>query len=280
MSELIGRIAEIRRFPVKSFQGESVQATVLSESGIYADRVLALRDRDSGKILSGKQGKLGERLLAFEASFEAEPQPGTSLPTVVARVGDLEVRSDDPEAFARACSAALDHPVELVAPSAAPEVYASDWPELDGLALSGASIDFPLPLAAAGSFADLEPLHVLTTASLHQLATLAPDSQIEVSRFRPSLVIDTGDRVGFLENDWNGRSATLGATTLEFGNAAPRCAMTTRAQAGLPRDPNVLRTLVQQNRREFMGLDLPCLGVYAKVSTGGEIRVGDELRID
>ncbi|MFT5287607.1 MAG: hypothetical protein ACI8W3_000900 [Myxococcota bacterium] len=277
MSDAVGRIHTIWRFPIKSFQGESIQSTSLSESGIFADRVLALRNSETGKIVSGKHATLGEHVLAFEASYEAEPLHGKPLPTISAQVDGKQIQASDPASFAAACSAALDHPVELVAAGASDEVYESYWPELEDLPLSGASLDLPLPLAEAGSFADLEPLHILTTASLAHLKTLAAESLLDVSRFRPSLVIDTEDATGFLENDWSGKTATLGGATIEFGGPAPRCIMTTRAQAGLPRDPSVLKTLVKQNRREFMGMMMPCLGIYAKVTKPGEIQIGDAL---
>jgi len=279
VADSVGRLQAIWRFPIKSFQGESIERTTLSASGIHADRVLALRNRETGKIVSGKHARLGDRVLGFDAWYEREPVPGEPLPAIVARVEGRELRADDPAALAAACSAALDHPVELVPASADEKVYESDWPEIDDLPLAGASIDLPLPLAEAGSFADLEPLHLLTTASLARLAALAPASRIEVSRFRPSLVVDTGDAEGFVEHDWTGRSVTLGGATLELGAPVPRCIMTTRAQAGLPKDPEVLRTLVRENRHEFMSMQMPCLGIYAKVTTPGIATVGDELTL-
>ena len=278
MPETIGRIQSIWRFPIKSFQGESVESTTLSEIGILGDRVFALRHKETGKILSGKHAKLGEQILEFEAGFDREPVAGEPLPPIQAKLAGKPIAVDGAGAFASACSEALGSPVELVAAGNTPETYETYWPEIDELPIAGATLDFPLPLAEAGSFADLEPLQVLTTASLRHLASLAPDSEIDVSRFRPSLLIDTGDSTGFVENEWTGRTAELGGATIEFGAASPRCIMTTHSQAGLPRDPGVLRTLVQNNRQEFMGLNMPCLGVYAKVTNAGGIRVGDELR--
>lgn len=279
MNETLGRVRSIWRFPVKSFQGESIERTRLTASGVFADRALALRDRDTGRIVSGKHAKLGERVLDFAARYEKEPVVGEPLPDVVARVAGREVRVADRPAFESACSEALGQPVELVAAGVAPASYESYWPEIEDLPLAGASIDLALPLAEAGSFADLEPLHVLTTASLAHLAGAAPDARIDVSRFRPSLLLDTGQASGLVEHDWSGASAQLGAAMLELGGPAPRCIMTTRAQAGLPRDPSVLRTLVRENRREFMGMMMPCLGIYAKVTQPGDIAVGDSLTL-
>lgn len=272
------RIQSISRFPIKSFQGESLQTTSLGEEGIFADRPLAIVEKATGKVVSGKHAKLGEQVLAFRAKFEREPIPGEPLPAVLAEIDGETVRSDDVAAFNARCSAALGTEVELTA-AGAPALFETYWPEVDGLALSG-SVEFPLPLAEAGSFADLEPLHVLTTSSLRHLAALLPDSEIARGRFRPGVVIDTNGDAGFLENEWVDRTATLGEAAITFGAATPRCVMTTRPQDGLPRDLGVLRTLAKENLREFMGMPMACLGIYAKVTSPGRIAVGDELHFD
>jgi len=280
MSTVSGRIREILRIPIKSFQGEAVEATTLLESGIFADRAFALRDKESGKILSGKHAQKGERLLELSACFTREPVVGEALPPILATIDGEECSTEDLAAFTRRCADALDAEVELVAAGEAGHVYDTYWPQVEGLPLSDATIEFPLAMAEVGSFADLEPLHLLATSSIAHLASLLPGSEITEARFRPSVVIDTGDATGFVENDWVGRTASLGGAKLELGLAAPRCVMTTRPQRGLPKDIRVLRTLVQENRQEFMGMQMPCLGIYAKVTQPGPISLGDELRIE
>jgi uncharacterized protein YcbX len=51
----------------------------------------------------------------------------------------------------------------------------------------------------------------------------------------------------------------------------PRCGMTIQAQAGLEKDPSVLRTIVKDADQN--------LGIYASVTTTGEIRVGDLVEL-
>ncbi len=126
--------------------------------------------------------------------------------------------------------------------------------------------------------ADLEPLHILTTASIAHIQQLLPDSDVAVDRFRPSLLIDCGDDVGLLENDWEGRTATVGGATIRFGSTAPRCVMTTRAQPGLTRDKAVLQTIAAANKRPFGGFgDFPSLGIYAEIVEPGPVEIGDTL---
>ena len=76
---------------------------------------------------------------------------------------------------------------------------------------------------------------------------------------------------GFVENDWIGRTLTLGDVVLKIDGPAPRCIMTTLAQGDLPKDPSVLRTAVQQNEGN--------VGVYASVVTGGRVRRGDAAQL-
>src|SRR5690606_26670808 len=42
-----------------------------------------------------------------------------------------------------------------------------------------------------GTYADIYPLHVITDASLRTFVNLAPDSDFDVRRFRPSVLVET-----------------------------------------------------------------------------------------
>ena len=93
------------------------------------------------------------------------------------------------------------------------------------------------------------------------------------------MLIDCGDEIGLPENDWEGRTATIGDATIRFGSTAPRCVMTTRSQLGLPRDKAVLQTIAAANKRPFGGFgDFPSLGIYADVIEPGSVAVGDSLK--
>ncbi len=278
MTASTAQIQSILRVPIKSFQGEAIESALLGESGIFADRPLALAEKATGKVLSGKHPRVGDQILRFEARYLSEPVAGAPLPAVVAMIDGAECRTDDVGGFARKCSEVLGLEVELVRAGGSPAVYETYWPEIEGHPLSNATLDFPLSMAEAGSFADIDPLHILTTGSVRHLAGLRSESQIAAQRFRASIVIDTGDVEGFVENEWVGRTATVGEATLEFGSLTPRCVMTTRPQAGLSEDLHVLRTLNKENRHEYMGMQMPCLGIYAKVAVPGQVAVGDPIR--
>jgi len=265
-----GRICDIWVYPVKSMQGERATSATLDRSGISGDRQLAVRDLSTGKILSAKAPSIGRALL----TCQARQDPGSEQ--VVVTVGSREFRHvDDSTQLNDALAELLDRPVALAGAGDEGETYASEWPELDDMALSGVELDMPLP---SGSFADVAPLQMLTTASLAHLASLMPTADLDLRRFRPSMVIDTVDRRGFVENHWAAQRVRLGEALLEFGPASPRCVMTTLSQPSLAAEPGVLRTLAAHNKLDYAGFgNFACLGVYADVIEAGTIHVGDEL---
>ncbi|MFM2415737.1 MAG: hypothetical protein RL385_460 [Pseudomonadota bacterium] len=76
---------------------------------------------------------------------------------------------------------------------------------------------------------------------------------------------------GLAESAWRGRRLRLGEAELTCTVATPRCSMPTQAHSGLPKDPQILRTIVREAEQN--------LGVYAHVSRAGHVRVGDALML-
>ncbi len=268
--ESVGRVEVINRYPVKSLLGEQLGEAELSPLGIAGDRRLALRDLTTGKILSAKVPKLGIPLLTCRASTDPSGAVRVTVGSHTYDVGDA--------ALDAALRSLLGRDVRVEGTAADTDVYASEWPAIEGLALSGVDLDFPIAMSTGkGAFVDLAALHVVTTSSMQHLATLAPDVRIAVDRFRPSFVIES-DGDGFVENGWPGKQATVGSAVIEFTEVSPRCVMTTLPQGDLAREPGVLQAMATHNRREVGGFgNFACLGVYAEVVTPGTVRVGDEI---
>lgn len=274
MTTPIGTLGSIHRFPVKSLQGETVASVDLTRLGVDGDRRWALRDVESDTILSAKRADVGETLLAWSAVTDGDD-------IRVDLGGETFSVAADADAIGTRCSDLLDREIRLAPATDADETYGSDWPAIDGLALSDISIDLPVAMSTEkGTFVDLAGLHFLTSSSLRHLQRLAPDSRIEVDRFRPSFVIDLDTDVDdFVENDWQDCRARLGEAELQLTGASPRCAMTTRPQNGLPADLDVLKTLARENRLDLEFGPFACLGIYAEVVTEGPIAVGDPFTL-
>jgi uncharacterized protein len=280
---VVGAIVEIRRYPVKSMQGEFLDSVTLTPLGIDGDRLFAVRDVQTGKILSAKTPKVGAALLSCHA--RTVPGSTTKEPTVVVTVDGAEFEVGD-RSIDAALAALLDREVRLERATEQDEAYESYWPEIEGLALSDVTVDLPLSMSTAkGTFVDLAALHLLAVSSVEHLQALNADLALRLDRFRPSIALGTHEaapveRLGFVEKDWVNTSATVGEATIAFGAESPRCIMTTLPQPGLPRQPAVLQTIAQHNRVDFGGFgNFACLGIYLEVTTGGRISVGDELHL-
>ena len=288
---IVGHIAEIWRFPVKSMAGERVAEAELTSGGIPGDRAYALIDADSGKVVSAKSVRLFPDILDYRAALAGPAVTGAPPPPVAITCPDgTTIRSDDPGADAE-LSARLGRQVGLAA--SAPPDFTIDQYQADLDAdTPGRHVEQPLGAALfaqlgaesavpPGSFFDLFPMTLITTATLRRLAELAPGTDFDLRRFRMNLVVES-DAPGFAENDWIGGRVGVGDGALAVAIGALRCIMTTLAQPGLPRDIGVLRALAEHNSLPVVlaGHDLgprPCAGIYAEVARPGILRRGDPV---
>lgn len=269
LGSVLGRVSAIRRYPVKSMLGEELDSAKVTERGLLGDRAYALVDAETGKVASAKDPRRWPNLFEFRARFGEPFATAGSLPPARITLPDGEsVTTDQPDIETR-LSAAVGRPVRLARSGFEGATAEGYWPDHDWLPNPDQAFEFPLP---AGSFFDEAMVHLITTATLGRLQALAPESRFDVRRFRPNLVIEpTSVTAGFVENDWIGRTLTIGETQLQISGPCPRCIMTTLSQGDLPKDPRVLRTVVQENQGNA--------GVYASVVRVGVVRLGDAVTL-
>ncbi|MEJ7714016.1 MAG: MOSC domain-containing protein [Pyrinomonadaceae bacterium] len=123
-----------------------------------------------------------------------------------------------------------------------------------------------------GTYFDLAPIHLLTTSSLAVMTRLHPSAAWDRRRFRPNFLIETKSNIeGLVEVGWSARALRLGETSLRCEMPTVRCGMTTHAQAGLAKDPTVLRTIVREAGQN--------LGAYASIIKDGPVAVGDTVEL-
>jgi MOSC domain-containing protein len=284
----VGTVSSLWRYPVKSMQGEQVDAAVVTANGIVGDRAYALVDVETGKVASAKHPRKWSQLLSFHASFVDDRH------AVELTFPDGSVHRSDDDDIDAALSDALGRPVTLQSRAPEQRVLEEVWPDIDGLAPTqfieqtrvgdepdGVVSDIPMGLTSPpGTFFDLAVLHVITTATLDRLAALAPECEFDVRRYRPNIVVDVDD-TGFVENDWAGKAVQVGADLRATGSIPTmRCVMTTLAQPALPRDLHTLQAIAKHNRVEIAGLGTwACAGIYADVRQGGAIALGDVVRV-
>ena len=292
---IVGSVAGIRVFPVKSMKGERLEQGEFTERGLLGDRAYALIDVDTGKVASAKSVRLFPELFGCSAQFVEPPQLDGELPPVRITLPDGASVTSDSGDVDRVLSAFFQRDVTLA--RAAPDDFTIDQyhPDVEGADPAGhrdsvveqklgsaffaeAGLSSPV---SVGSFFDLFPVSVLTTSTLDQLTKLEPGSSFDERRFRMNVIVDT-EEAGFVENNWIGRELAIGdALRLGVALPDPRCVMTTLAQDELPRDTEVLRALVRHNRIQVGDAGLfPCVGVYAVVQASGTVRTGDSASLN
>ncbi|MFY9610149.1 MAG: MOSC N-terminal beta barrel domain-containing protein [Blastocatellia bacterium] len=291
---VVGPLAGLWRFPVKSMTGERLEQAELTERGLLGDRAYALIDADTGKVVSAKSVRLFPGLLGCRAAFVEPPRSGSELPPVRITLPDGTSVTSDFSDVDRVLSAYFRREVTLA--RSAPDDFTIDQyhPDVENLDPAGhrdtiveqklgsaffadAGLASPVPV---GSFFDLFPVSVLTTSTLEQLSELQPESNFDQRRFRMNVIVGI-EGAGFVENDWIGRELAIGdAVRLNVALPDPRCVMTALAQDDLPRDTDVLRTLTRHNRVQVGAAgQFPCAGVYAVVTSPGMMRIGDRVAL-
>ncbi len=291
---VIGSVSALWRFPVKSMGGERLEQGEFTERGLVGDRAYALLDAETGKVVSAKSVRLFPDLLGCRAAFVEPPRVDSELPAVrIALPDGASVTSDSGDVdrvlsafFRRAVTLARAAPDDFTIDQYHPDVENVDpaghrdtvvEQKLGSAFFAAAGLASPVP---AGAFFDLFPVSVLTTSTLGRLRELRPDSNFDERRFRMNVIVDAKE-AGFVENDWIGHELAIGdALRLTVALPDPRCVMTTLAQEELPRDTEILRTLVQHNRIQVGDAGrFPCAGAYAVVQASGVVRTGDRVSL-
>lgn len=209
----VGVVADLWRFPVKSFAGEQARRAFVGPFGILGDRRLAVLD-DAGDLLTGRRA---HALLAFGArSTDADTGEGVEVITPQG----WELPWDDP-AVARELSEALGRPAVVVRN----------------------------PVGVH----DVAPAHVISTASLEAAREWVDGEEIDRRRFGANVILDLEDAAPFAEDAWVGHALELGegGPLLEVISPTERCVMTTFDPDTVARDNRVLAGLARARDNLF-----------------------------
>jgi uncharacterized protein len=260
-----GTVVALRRYPVKSMLGEDLATVPLTPAGLEGDRFAAVIDQETGRVATAKHPRLWRGLLAFGAEWNAG-SPRITLPGG----GSVAVADD---AAGPLLSGLLQREVRLA--TVRPDHATVGRPAPEDVIASGDDADVPYQTLEIGAgtpgtnFVDYAPVHLITTATLAHVGE-------ELIRYRPNLVLDLPGAEPFAENDWTGRTLTIGPAELRIMIPTPRCAVPTLAHGSLPRRTSAVRILLEHNRIQVPDLDMtaPCLGAYAQVETPGPLTLG------
>jgi len=245
------KVLGLWRHAVKSLQGERLESARLEDDGLAGDRRWGIRDVRTGRILTTRRRP---ELLGAAASYDGE------LPVITVPGGGTAVGPG--QGTDGLLSGWLGSPVSLVASAGDAGGRAEYF--ADATDDTSQAIEWTMP---AGRYVDSAAVLVLSTASLRTAAELYPGGVWDPRRFRPNVLIDAGG-TGWPEDEWAGRTLTVGSAVLAPLQPCVRCTMVTRAQPGLEADAGVFRTLARHHRGLF--------GVWCDVLTGGTVSVGEQ----
>jgi uncharacterized protein len=261
------RLAEIRRYPVKSLRGQSLSMAVAERFGLSGDRRWVIVD-ESGKFITQRQ-------YPALAQIDAVPtENGVELHH--ANLGRIEVRCPDEST-----------PIEAV------EVWRDIVPARIAVAAGAFFSDFlgrPARLAYLHdvsaravdpdygraddrvTFTDGFPLLVTLTASLDDLNRRL-GKPVSMDRFRANLVVDGGP--AWSEDTW--RRVQIGPLRLRIVKPCSRCAIPTfDPLTGEQPDGNEPLLTLSKFRRGAGGI---MFGQNAIPDSGGCLRIGDAVEI-
>lgn len=271
------KLIQIRRYPVKSLRGVSVDRAAVQAIGLAGDRRWMVVDRNNRFVT------IRERPMMTQVSVDLTPQgvvlrregqhpepvdtPGASAETIAVRIfRDTAPARDAGPAAAAFLSEALGAELRLVHladPAARPINPAYARP---GETVSFAD-GFPYLLTCAASLADLN-------------ARLA--QQVPMERFRPNLVVadDSGATPPWDEDHW--AEIQVGAARFRVAKPCDRCVVVTRDHdTGAQPDPDEPLRTMRTFRRDDRGGVLFGQNLIPAAQDGAapEIAVGDPVEI-
>jgi uncharacterized protein YcbX len=223
------------RYPVKSLQGERLDAVEVTADGLAGDRRYAIFDVATGLGLTGRRMPV---LLFAAARMRPDGTPEITLP-------DGTTATDD-----AALSRWLGRPVHL---RSVEEEGTRQYEDPEDTERGSQWRAFT---GAQGAFHDSASIRV----SLVSTTTLGA---WDPRRFRSNVLLD-----GEGEDALVGQAIQLGDAVLGICKRIGRCVMTTRPQpGGIDADADVLRRIARERDA--------CLGIGALVVRPGTIRIGD-----
>jgi uncharacterized protein YcbX len=211
--QLIGRVAGLWRYPVKSMAGEPLEAADVSWHGLAGDRRWAFIQPDMPR--SGFPWLTIRELPVlshYRPRFDDPERPDASRVTVLTPTGARYEVID--EELARELGAGVRVIKQNV-----------------------------------GVF-DTAPLSLLTTRSLEGLGALV-DPVLEPLRFRPNLLVEPVGDAEFPEDAWVGSVVRIGGLSMRLDKRDQRCVMINVDPVTVERDANVLRTVVRERESCF-----------------------------
>lgn len=210
MSRIVGHVAELNRFPVKSMAGEPLQVAEVDWQGIEGDRQYAFVRSANGTRFPWLTARDVPAMVLHKARF-AEPGLPKKSAVLVETPDGATVPLHNP---------ALKAHLELAAGEPAHLIQVA----------RGVYDAMPISIQTSGGHARLEAAH---------------GSPLDLARFRSNVVIESDVPL----SDWRGSRLAFGreedGAVVHCADPIPRCAMVTIDPHTATKEPGLLRTIAQ-----------------------------------
>ncbi|MBI3850229.1 MAG: MOSC domain-containing protein [Verrucomicrobia bacterium] len=261
---IIGRVASLWRYPVKSMRGESLREAFLGFAGIHGDRVFAIRSSIAPKGFPYLTAREQRKLLACSPRFRhpekaAQPANLAEAENLAPGVGLTPAPTD-----------ATDFMVDVELPTG--RRLAIDDPALLHAIRDGLPGAPELTLMRSDrAITDCRPVSLLSLQTARQLGDEI-GATVDARRFRANIYLDLNAPGGFAEDGYIGRSLRIGSrAVVSLLQRDARCAMITLDPETGESNPAVLKRVAQAHQ----GM----AGVYAAVLVEGIVRAGDAVEV-
>ncbi len=206
MTTVLGRVAALYRYPVKSMAAEALEAADVSWHGLSGDRAVGIPATGvSGGRFPWLTLRQNNQLSQYRPRLESPDEPDRSK---------VLVCTPDGAEF------------EVTAPELAEELGAQVM-KLD-----------------RGTF-DSMPLSLVSTRTVADISALAGSEPADPLRFRPNLLIEPAGTEPFPEDDWVGRELGIGELVMRVDRRDKRCVIVNiDPRTGL-RTPVVLKAVAR-----------------------------------
>ncbi|MGK6355146.1 MOSC domain-containing protein [Sphingomonas sp. DT-207] len=211
MGQIIGRVAALNRFPVKSMAGESLAVAEVDWQGVEGDRQYAFVRSANGSRFPWFTGREVPAMLLHRARFADPGAPKTS--TVIVETPD-------------GASLSLQDPILRA--------------QLEAAAGEPAGL-----MQVARGIYDSMPISIATTAS-HAQVEAEHGARLDPRRFRANIVVESD----LTTKQWQGLRLAFGeahdGALVQCADPIARCVMITIDPDTGAKDPRVLRTVAQR----------------------------------
>lgn len=214
--ELVGKVKQINRYPVKSFAGESLETCKIDTYGLYGDRFCALYD---------------ERLSGWKSFITARAIP--ELLTYRTNFLDEEVTISSPNGQKFGWNQDLLDEIQRYSEKK----------------ISMTNFRAPNPEDPALMSVDAASILIITDNTLRRLEEMM-GKNIDPRRFRANIMVSLHNSK-LNERDWIGKKLVIGKTELQLDTFCERCSMITIDPVTLEKDTSLLKKVNEEMNLNF-----------------------------